>query len=679
MGIKGLWKEVQPVCRAGHISQFRGLRVGVDTYCWLHRAVISCAAELALGKPCDKYLTFMMNRVDLLLRYGVTPVLIFDGDAMPMKQGTDADRKARRSQANEEGRRLLEQGAIDEAHRMLEKSLDVTTEIAFTVLQIMQDRGIECIVAPYEADAQLGYLSKEGYIHAVISEDSDLIVYHCGTLLAKMDSSGSCDCLYVRDLPNIPLLNQLSYESFVVGCIMSGCDYLPSLPNVGIKTAFKLIGTAKSIPLLMEALRTQHGFSQRELAPYEEALHKAFYCFAHHLVYDPVRKQVVPFRPFPIAVSHQEELIGAGWDSDLAVSVCRDCAVDPIAKQPYTKHHQANVDMYMRRVKGGQTSLTTFRGFEEKRSAKIVLGMAAAASSSSATRRLADSPGMREPRGEQLGMQFIGAQNSNARNPNRRQLVVSKYFHGGRAAVISDSDDDDSAPPTPNLETHATDNGLDSSTQCSTAVSTAASPALFTVPSPLPLLVADDEVHGAGSFTGGSPPLQEPIAVPPSVVVARGCPYGYPQCGQSHSIFLKCFEGRGWSKGADGLSPTSTQQDSDGVTTRPGKREREDVLTKPFVPAASDVIALRRVLGAPTQTSNLHTPQTPGLSDSSSAPNTITNGIGAAAMKKLRFMPPKVMTTPPPSTATSTTGSSAGVSDSTKAAAALFEQFTFRR
>ena len=38
---------------------------------------------------------------------------------------------------------------------------------------------MDCIVAPYEADAQLAYLYKQGIIHLVVSEDSDLLVYGC--------------------------------------------------------------------------------------------------------------------------------------------------------------------------------------------------------------------------------------------------------------------------------------------------------------------------------------------------------------------------------------------------------------------------------------------------------------------------------------------------------------------
>ena len=45
---------------------------------------------------------------------------------------------------------------------------------------------VECIVAPYEADSQLAYLSMNDYIQCVISEDSDLLVFGCKRVLFKM-------------------------------------------------------------------------------------------------------------------------------------------------------------------------------------------------------------------------------------------------------------------------------------------------------------------------------------------------------------------------------------------------------------------------------------------------------------------------------------------------------------
>ena len=38
---------------------------------------------------------------------------------------------------------------------------------------------VELIVAPYEADAQLAYLSRSGLVDAVITEDSDCLPYGC--------------------------------------------------------------------------------------------------------------------------------------------------------------------------------------------------------------------------------------------------------------------------------------------------------------------------------------------------------------------------------------------------------------------------------------------------------------------------------------------------------------------
>ena len=47
------------------------------------------------------------------------------------------------------------------------------------VLQACRAKGVDCIVAPYEADAQLAYLSRTGAAQIVITEDSDLILFGC--------------------------------------------------------------------------------------------------------------------------------------------------------------------------------------------------------------------------------------------------------------------------------------------------------------------------------------------------------------------------------------------------------------------------------------------------------------------------------------------------------------------
>lgn len=45
--------------------------------------------------------------------------------------------------------------------------------------QVLKREGVEFVVAPYEADAQLAFLALSGDVAAVITEDSDLLAYGC--------------------------------------------------------------------------------------------------------------------------------------------------------------------------------------------------------------------------------------------------------------------------------------------------------------------------------------------------------------------------------------------------------------------------------------------------------------------------------------------------------------------
>ena len=68
---------------------------------------------------------------------------------------------------------------------VLDNSLISDSSLILSIhdFQILRSGDIEFVVAPYEADAQLAYLSslevENGGIVAVVSEDSDLLAYGC--------------------------------------------------------------------------------------------------------------------------------------------------------------------------------------------------------------------------------------------------------------------------------------------------------------------------------------------------------------------------------------------------------------------------------------------------------------------------------------------------------------------
>lgn len=62
--------------------------------------------------------------------------------------------------------------------------------------QALKAAKVEFIVAPFEADAQMAYLAINGVVHAVITEDSDMLPYGCPRVSTFCTSECQCMSLY---------------------------------------------------------------------------------------------------------------------------------------------------------------------------------------------------------------------------------------------------------------------------------------------------------------------------------------------------------------------------------------------------------------------------------------------------------------------------------------------------
>jgi hypothetical protein len=87
-------------------------------------------------------------------------------------------------------------------------------------------------------------------------------------------------------------------EKFTQFCILSGCDYLGSLPGVGISTAYKTMQAQKSIHATLTHF---HRVNSACNAQYVENFQRALLTFRHQRVYDPVRKKMLPLTPLNTA------------------------------------------------------------------------------------------------------------------------------------------------------------------------------------------------------------------------------------------------------------------------------------------------------------------------------------------------------------------------------------------
>ncbi|KAL9095481.1 MAG: hypothetical protein Q9165_002352 [Trypethelium subeluteriae] len=322
MGISGLLPLLKSIQKPCQLKKFSGQTIGVDAYGWLHRGTVACAIDLALGKPTTKFVDFAMHRVRMLLHFNIVPYIVFDGDYLPSKSHTEAERRERRDQSKKLGLELLNLGKTSQAHLELQKAIDVTPEMACQLIAELKRAGVNYIVAPYEADSQLVYLERKGLIQGIISEDSDMLVFGAKCLLTKLDQYGECVMVHRRDFAACREVSLVGWTDadFRRMAILSGCDYLPSISNMGLKTAYRLLRKYKNIERLVKQLQWDAKFKVPH--DYLVSFRRAEQTFLYQWVWCPEDKKLVnltePLEDLDLAMM---EYIGSLVEPNIAMRV----------------------------------------------------------------------------------------------------------------------------------------------------------------------------------------------------------------------------------------------------------------------------------------------------------------------------------------------------------------------
>ncbi|CAD6564872.1 MAG: Rad2 nuclease [Alectoria sarmentosa] len=334
MGISGLLPLLKSIQKPCNLKKFAGETVGVDAYGWLHRGTVACAIDLALGKPTTKHIDFSMHRVRMLIHFGVIPYIVFDGDFLPSKAATEVERAKRREESKRKGLEFYRLNKPSQAHLELQKAVDVTPEMARQLIEELKKAGIQYVVAPYEADAQLAYLERQGIIQGMLSEDSDLLVFGAKRLLTKLDQYGDCIEINRADFTACREISLVGWSDadFRRMAILSGCDYLASINRMGLKSAYRLVRKYKTIEKILRILSFD---GQYHIPPgYLEAFHKAELTFLHQRVFCPLKKDVVMMTDLQADAQPEDfSFIGAEVEQEIAMGVAKG-DLDPMTKQP---------------------------------------------------------------------------------------------------------------------------------------------------------------------------------------------------------------------------------------------------------------------------------------------------------------------------------------------------------
>lgn len=337
MGVAGLLRAVRGSMQETHISEYAGYTLGVDTSCWLHRGATACARELCLhgANATAVYLEFLRKRVAMLQSHGIEPLMVLDGAPVPCKRQEEESRMRDRSAWLQRASQLECDGNTSAAAECYQKAVHISSAMRNAAVSFLRaSLGVRVIVAPFEADAQLAYLERNGVVNAVITEDSDLVPLGCYRVLFKLDKHGFCEKLK-REWLSVSSRSSVDFSGFseemlITACALSGCDYLRGVQGIGIKRARDLVRQRRTPERIVQKLRMDGCTIASDLL---SQLHDAVLAFSHPWVYCPLQKHCVRLWPLERASNatqqHLDRLVGTPPECRYAPAVAEG-RLDPV-------------------------------------------------------------------------------------------------------------------------------------------------------------------------------------------------------------------------------------------------------------------------------------------------------------------------------------------------------------
>jgi 5'-3' exonuclease len=290
MGIKGLNQLLRNRCPTVfekiHITEYAYQKIAVDTSLYMYKFKASVG---------DRWLLAFLKFVGCLRKHEIHCVFLYDSGCVKEKLGERAVRAAARAKIEEKVREYEDAlvdfdttgevaGCLEELHakavkgtrrprflgttssvpnvgvdmdlvrREVERKqktlVKISSEDFALTKELFDILRVPWYDAPLEAETICADMCKQGLVAGVLSEDTDVLAYGSPVLISTLDSaSGVCTRVcHGQILQEL----ELTVDSFLDLCIMSGTDYNKNIPQIGPERACNLIQKYGDIDAIRE-------------------------------------------------------------------------------------------------------------------------------------------------------------------------------------------------------------------------------------------------------------------------------------------------------------------------------------------------------------------------------------------------------------------------------------------
>lgn len=241
MGVKKLLtflNNYENLVTEKNLSDYKGYKIAIDISLLIYKLVIgfrNTGTDIINNKgERITHILGLFNKIILLLSNDIVPVFVFDGKPSELKYKTINDRRQIKLLYNE---KLKIANNMEDKIKYFKKTTSITKKELEECKQLIELMGVPYIVAPEEADSQCAYLAKVGLVHAVYTDDMDVLTFGSPIIIKNLIS--------IKNKPMEINLNKilmeikLNYDEFIDFCILLGCDYSNGISNINYNIIYK--------------------------------------------------------------------------------------------------------------------------------------------------------------------------------------------------------------------------------------------------------------------------------------------------------------------------------------------------------------------------------------------------------------------------------------------------------